>query len=102
MFPDSKDIFTDIIWPQIKACIQAVCLSVQERAPNRESSYQLYGYDFMIDEYLKVWLLEVNPSPSLDYQDSPQLKKLSECLLTDLPTVVVDKKTSQYAQTGGF
>jgi D-alanine-D-alanine ligase-like ATP-grasp enzyme len=48
----------------------------------------------MIDEYLKVWLLEVNPSPSLDYQELPLMKKLSESLLTDLPTVVVDKKTS--------
>ena len=34
---------------------------------NRKNSFEFLGYDFMIDTDLKVWLIEVNSSPSMDY-----------------------------------
>ena len=33
----------------------------------RKNSFEILGYDFMIDEELKVWLIEVNSSPSMEY-----------------------------------
>ena len=27
----------------------------------------MFGYDFMIDEYMNTWLIEVNSSPAMDY-----------------------------------
>jgi tubulin--tyrosine ligase len=27
-------------------------------------SFQLFGFDFMVDEELKVWLIEVNGAPA--------------------------------------
>jgi tubulin monoglycylase TTLL3/8 len=27
----------------------------------------MFGYDFMVDTNYKVWLLEINSSPSMDY-----------------------------------
>ncbi len=35
----------------------------------RRENYELLGYDFMVDEYGKVWMLEVNGNPSLSYQN---------------------------------
>ncbi len=34
---------------------------------NRKNSHEMFGYDFMVDTNYKVWLLEVNSSPSMDY-----------------------------------
>lgn len=32
---------------------------------NRKNSFEFLGYDFMIDQDLKVWLIEINSSPSM-------------------------------------
>jgi hypothetical protein len=41
--------------------------SAQEYIENRKNSHEMFGYDFMIDENYKVWLIEINSSPSMDY-----------------------------------
>lgn len=33
----------------------------------RKNSMELYGFDFMIDEKLTPWIIEVNSSPSLEF-----------------------------------
>lgn len=33
----------------------------------RKNSMELYGFDFMIDEKLAPWIIEVNSSPSLEF-----------------------------------
>lgn len=39
--------------------------------PNdRKRSFELFGYDFMIDEDFKVWLIEVNTNPCLALSSS--------------------------------
>jgi D-alanine-D-alanine ligase-like ATP-grasp enzyme len=39
--------------------------SIRMRLKRRVGCFGLYGYDFMIDEDMKVWLIEINVNPSL-------------------------------------
>lgn len=63
----AKDIWTEDILPQIKHIIQWSLQSVVGCLGNRKNSFELLGYDFMIDENFKPWLIEVNTSPAMDY-----------------------------------
>ncbi|XP_075059865.1 tubulin--tyrosine ligase [Mixophyes fleayi] len=55
-----------ILW-QIKEIIR-ICLTCIEPAISTKylpyQSFQLFGFDFMVDEDLKVWLIEVNGAPA--------------------------------------
>lgn len=48
---------------------------------------ELFGFDILIDDTLKPWLLEVNLSPSLGC-DSPLDIRLKSALIADLLTLV--------------
>lgn len=71
---------------------------------NRKNSFEFLGYDFMIDEDLKVWLIEVNASPSMD-KSTPVTERLVRLVLDDLPKVILDypkAKKKKKCDTGGF
>jgi len=53
--------------------------------PGKKSNtcFELLGFDVLIDETLKPWLLEVNLSPSLN-TDSPLDQRIKSNLLVDL------------------
>lgn len=69
---------------------------------NRKNSFEFYGYDFMVDDELNVWLIEVNSSPSMECKGQPVLKHLVHDVLTDLAKVVVDWENKKSSDTGGF
>ncbi|KAK3093578.1 hypothetical protein FSP39_017678 [Pinctada imbricata] len=51
--------------------------------PDRVNCFELYGFDILIDENLKPWVLEVNLSPSLAC-DSPLDMKIKTNLICDV------------------
>ena len=81
------------IWKQIEDIIIKSLLTVandncQEISINKTNSlFELYGYDILIDESFKAWLLEVNVNPSL-HCTSPLDLSIKTDLVTDVFNIV--------------
>lgn len=77
----------DLIIKSIFACSQSIVSGCRMFVPNGNNCFELYGFDILIDDTLKPWLLEVNLSPSLGI-DTPLDTKVKASLMTDLLTLV--------------
>eukprot|EP01004_Peranema_trichophorum_P004664 NODE_3571_length_1327_cov_36.119601_g3121_i0.p1 GENE.NODE_3571_length_1327_cov_36.119601_g3121_i0~~NODE_3571_length_1327_cov_36.119601_g3121_i0.p1 ORF type:complete len:400 (+),score=61.63 NODE_3571_length_1327_cov_36.119601_g3121_i0:68-1267(+) len=77
--------FDEDIIPQIKNIIKITMESMFERLRLRGDymAFQLFGFDFMIDDSFKVWLLEVNGSPA-------SADKFYTVMVEDIIRVVID------------
>ncbi len=57
----------------------------------------MFGYDFMIDENYKPWLIEINSSPAMDYS-TKVTQRLVKLVLEDTIKVFVDHSMSKKGQ----
>ena len=58
-------------------------------ANSREHCFELFGYDFLVDEDMRVWLLEVNTNPYLGAQNSWH-EALLPAMVDDMLKLVTD------------
>ena len=54
----------------------------------------MVGYDFMVDENLNPWLIEINMSPSMEYS-TPVTKKMVKQVLQDTAKVIGSNKKNR-------
>jgi tubulin polyglutamylase TTLL1 len=66
-------------------------LSVQNVMFNDKHCFELYGYDILIDQNLKPWLIEINSSPSLSTTTKGDFI-LKKRLINDVIDIVVTDK----------
>ena len=62
--------------------VEPYIISQMRTTKHRNSCFEVYGFDVIVDANLKPWLLEVNVAPSLS-SSSPFDKQVKSMLLTD-------------------
>ena len=84
-----KGHIMDMIWGQIEAIVIKTTISVSTEYyknifPNKiNNTFELYGFDILIDENFKAWLIEVNVNPSL-HCTSPLDLSIKTDLISDI------------------
>ena len=75
----------------IKEMIQSTFMSVRKKinAEERKYCFEIFGFDFLIDEEFSIWLIEVNTNPCIELS-SPILKQLVPRMLDDAFKLTID------------
>lgn len=93
---DKLGINCDYVFAQMKDVIVKTLISVEPHIVsnlnkcnswNRTSCFELFGFDILIDQNLKPWVLEVNVLPSLS-SSSPFDKTVKTMLICDVLTLI--------------
>jgi hypothetical protein len=68
-YPDLEVSIKDHFLPRMKDMAIDTILSIKSELNKKERRhcYELLGYDYLIDEDFRLWLLEVNNNPFLGY-----------------------------------
>lgn len=64
-------------------------MCASEMIEHRKNSWELYGFDFMVDDEYNAWLIEINSSPACDYSTSVTERYVQKALV-ELLSVVLD------------
>jgi len=87
-----KEIRVEELVKDMKNVILKSILSVRKKMNNtgiRKYSFELFGYDFIIDQDFNVWLIEVNTNPCLE-ESSKLLQSLIPRMLDDAFRLTLD------------
>jgi len=85
------EVYNDLV-PKIKESMLMAFSSVRRKINRnqRKQCFEIFGFDFMIDEDLKVWVIEINTNPCLE-ESSPILEELLPRMLDDAFKLTIDK-----------
>jgi D-alanine-D-alanine ligase-like ATP-grasp enzyme len=75
--------------PEIKEHVRLSIEAAKDKLQMNKGSFELFGYDFIIDSELKSWLIEVNTNPCLE-TSSPLLEMLIPRMINDALRLTID------------
>lgn len=79
-------IMKDIVIKTIISAESTLRSAMETNLPTKDSCFQLFGFDILLDDTLQPWLLEVNLSPSLS-TDSPVDVKVKNKMIAETLTL---------------
>jgi hypothetical protein len=95
----SAEELGSLVWeehlsPRIRDTVSKTLTSALGVIKSRERSFELYGFDLMLDSNLQLWLMEVNLSPALNARNQ-HLAGLIENMSEGLVQLTVDRFTEE-------
>ena len=77
--------------PRMKDLVIDSFMSVRHKMnPNRRKNcFELFGFDFLVDEDFRVWLIEINTNPFLGTPNKEMVKLVPE-MINDMCKIVID------------
>jgi hypothetical protein len=82
-----QGIGVEEIWNQIKDLCIKTLLSAQDEIPSQPNAFEIFGFDVIIDDASKPWLIEVNACPALSRENDLDVK-VKEALIEDTIKIV--------------
>eukprot|EP01084_Bolivina_argentea_P293556 504893_1 len=82
-----EGITVSTLWKDICKVVIKALLCSEPKIPNQPNAFELFGFDIVIDEDLKPWLLEVNYSPDMARRTGVD-KKIKEAVIQDTVRLV--------------
>lgn len=55
----------EMVWVRMIECILKSLCMAEDHIPFQANSFELFGYDLLLDSKMRIWLIEVNASPSM-------------------------------------
>eukprot|EP01038_Epipyxis_sp_PR26KG_P012342 gene12342-16553_t len=86
---EEEDLVLTKIQPRMKDIAKWSLMCASEMIEHRKNSWELYGFDYMVDDNLNTWLIEINSSPACDYS-TPVTSRYVQKALVELLSVVID------------
>ena len=84
-----SDVWDEFFRPQLEEIIKISLLSAWDRIEWRKGSIGLYGYDVILDDENKMWLLEINKCPTMEHSTKVTTFLVPK-MLNDLVKVIID------------
>jgi hypothetical protein len=105
-----RDLVTSKIKPHMKNIAKWSLMCAVDAIEHRKNSWELYGFDFMVDDDYNPWLIEINSSPACDYSTKVTEVYVQKALV-EILNVVLDvrawdalpkKSRGEKPPTGGW
>ena len=90
-YPTKHYSVKDNLMTQVKEIIEITmkCAKTQMNINKRKYSFEIFGYDFMLDSDFNLFLIEINTNPGLE-ESSPWIKTIVPRMLDDALRLTID------------